>query len=96
VADARAERIAANEADFRQQNERLGVMGVFLCECADEGCREHIEMPRDAYRAIRAHPRRFFVRPGHEVPDLEAVVERAERWYVIEKPEEVAHVIEPG
>jgi hypothetical protein len=94
MADARAERIAANEDGFRRLNERLGVMGVFLCECGDADCREHIEMPRDAYRAIRAHPRRFFVRPGHELPDVEAVVERAEAWYVIEKPEDVSHIVE--
>jgi hypothetical protein len=94
MADARAERIAENEDGFRRLNERLGVMGVFLCECGDPDCRDHIEMPRDSYRAVRANPRRFFVRPGHELPDVETVVERAGTWFVVEKPADVAHIVE--
>jgi hypothetical protein len=94
MADARAERIAENEVSFRELNERLGVMGVFLCECGDASCRQHVEMPRDHYRSIRTNPRRFFVRPGHEKPDVESVVERADGWYVVEKPDEVAHIVE--
>jgi hypothetical protein len=93
MADARAERIAANEDGFRRQNEHLGVMGVFVCECGDAGCRDHVEMPRDTYRDIRANPRRFFVRPGHELPDVETVVERGDGWYVVEKPDDVAHIV---
>jgi hypothetical protein len=94
MADARAERIAENEAAFREQNERLGVMGVFLCECGDATCRGHVEMSRESYSEIRSNPRRFFVRPGHEVPDVETVVDRAEGWYVVEKPDDVAHIVE--
>ena len=94
MADPRAERIAENEDAFRGQNERLGVMGVFLCECGDAGCREHVQMPRDRYREIRSHARRFFVRPGHDVPDVETVVEHDEGFDVVEKPDEVAHIVE--
>jgi hypothetical protein len=93
MADAHAERIAENEDSFRTQNERLGVMGVFLCECGDVNCREHVQMPRASYRAIRCNPRRFFVRPGHEIPYVEAVVEREDDWYVVEKPDAVAHIV---
>jgi hypothetical protein len=95
VASAREERIAENEDGFRHLNDRLGVMGVFVCECGDPQCREHVQMPRDRYRAIRSNPRRFFVRPGHEIPDVEAVVEREETWFVVEKPDDVAHIVEP-
>ena len=94
MGDARAERIAHNEAGFRTQNERLGVMGVFVCECGDRDCRDHIQMPRDTYQAIRSNSRRFFVRPGHEKPDAEDVVERADSWNVVEKHDDVAHIVD--
>ena len=87
MADARAERIAQNEDSFRHLNEALGVMGVFVCECGDPTCREHVQMPRERYEAIRSNSRHFFVRPGHEMPDVETVVERRDRYFVIEKAE---------
>jgi hypothetical protein len=95
VDQPRAERIAANEASFRHLNEELGVMGVFVCECADPACREHVQMPRARYEEIRSDPRRFFVKPGHEIPDAEAVIEREEDWLVVEKPPDVDHVVDP-
>ncbi len=88
---ARVERIAQNETAFRRLNEELGVMGVFVCECGNADCREHVQMPRERYEAIRAHSRRFFVKPGHEIPDTETVVERDEGFYVVEKPEDVVN-----
>jgi hypothetical protein len=91
----RAERIAENEAAFRHLNEQLGVMGVFVCECGDEDCRMPVQMPRERYEQIRAHPRRFFVRPGHEKPDVETVIERDDEFLVIEKPEAVDHIVDP-
>jgi hypothetical protein len=90
---ARAERIAQNEASFRHLNEELGVMGVFICECADPTCRAHVQMPREHYEAIRADPRRFFVKPGHEIPEAESVIEREESWFVVEKPDDVDHIV---
>ena len=95
MADARAERIAENEDSFRHLNEQLGVMGVFVCECGDGDCRQHVQMPRERYSDIRRNPRRFFVRPGHEIPDVERVVEREVEWYVVEKPADVAHIVDP-
>jgi hypothetical protein len=94
VTDRRTERIAENEDGFRRLNDELGVMGVFLCECGDPDCREHVEMPRDSYTEIRRNTRRFFVRPGHEITDVERVVEREPGWYVVEKPDDVSHVVD--
>ena len=96
MASARAERIAENEDGFRHLNEELGVMGVFVCECGEASCREHVQMPRERYREIRSNTRRFFVRPGHEMPDVETVVEREEAWYVVEKPDDVGHIVDSG
>jgi hypothetical protein len=95
VDQARAERIAQNEDSFRHLNDELGVMGVFICECADPSCRAHVQMPRERYEAIRRDPRRFFVRPGHEIPEAEEVIQREEGWNVVEKPGDVDHIVAP-
>ena len=70
-----ADRIARNDALFREANERIREKaeeyGVeipvpFVCECADPTCREVVRLALDDYRAIREHPRRFLNIPGHE------------------------------
>lgn len=97
----REERLAANEARFREMNEgaqprreETGA-GRFICECADRGCTLWLDLNPDEYTAVRAHPRRFIVKPTHEIPDVETVIERHERYFVIEKPEDVAHMLDP-
>ena len=92
---ARAERIAENEAAFRRLNEQLGVMGVFICECGDAECRLPVRMGRERYEQVRGNPRHFFVRPGHEKPDVETVIRRDEEFLVVEKPEAVDHIVDP-
>ena len=92
----RSERIAANEVSFRRLNEQLGVMGVFACECGDPDCRLPVQMERERYEQIRSNPRHFFVRPGHELPDVETVIGRDEEFLVVEKPESVDHIVDPG
>jgi formate-nitrite transporter family protein len=104
MADARAERIAENEARFRDINERLrgDLQPVadeaeavrFVCECGNASCREGVALVLSDYRAVRLHPRRFAVVPGHEIADLEAVVERHDDYLVIEKPADVEHILE--
>ena len=91
----RAERVAENEASFRRLNEELGVMGVFVCECGDSDCRLPIRMSRERYEQIRENARHFFVRPGHEKPELELVIRREDDFLVVEKPDAVAHIVDP-
>ena len=95
--DTRAERIGRNEDLFRKVNDQIeGVneaFGVFtgtmsiLCECGKIECIEQIELTLDAYRELRTDPTRFAVKPGHEVPDVERVVERHEGYFVVQKME---------
>jgi hypothetical protein len=94
MASSREERLAENEDAFRHLNDELGVMGVYVCECADAACRDHVQMSRERYSTIRADSRRFFVRPGHETPDVETVVERETEFFVVEKPERVSHIVD--
>lgn len=97
---SREERLAANEARFREINESAQPRresqgtGRFVCECADRSCSAWITVPPEEYVEVRAHPRRFVIVPGHELPDVESVVERREGYLVIEKPESVGHVLE--
>src|SRR5689334_15830618 len=87
-------RIAVNESVFREINEgiergqwpggeRLPV--GFRCECARLGCNQMIELTVGEYERVRAHPRRFMVAIGHEMPEAETVVETRSEYVVVEK-----------
>jgi len=85
------QRVAMNEATFRRINEGMEVgqnasgLLTFVCECGRLGCNRLIQLTRDEYEAVRAHARRFAVLDGHEIPEVEDVVERSERYIVVEK-----------
>lgn len=87
------ERAARNEALFREVNEQVrdlaetfrdGADATFVCECSDADCTEHVRLSLATYESIRADPRRFVLRPGHE-SDVERVVEQADGYTVVEK-----------
>ena len=92
--DWRAQRLARNEARFRDINEQLerdlsqlGVVGVqdFVCECGDRGCSELVGLSLDEYEHVRTNPRWFAVVPGHVFPEVEVVVDRHARYEILEK-----------
>jgi hypothetical protein len=96
VDDERAGRFAKNEALFRSVNDRLGEISAafdlagegateFVCECADVECNERLRVAFDTYARVRESPIRFIVAPGHEIPDVEVVVERHDGFHVVEK-----------
>lgn len=100
--EAIEERIALNEALFRDVNENIRKSAVdgrhedahFICECGSPGCEERIALPMDAYRSIRRSELHFFVKPGHEIPKAEVVIERRGDYLIVEKPEEARPVLE--
>jgi hypothetical protein len=94
--DRAAERMAENEATYREANERIHTRArelafegpiPFICECADDRCRELLRLTFAEYEAVRAEPRRFFVVPGHEAAagPTDRVLERHEGHVVVEK-----------
>ena len=97
-----AERRALNENIFREMNERLEGLGEefgdgaveFLCECADPACSAPLSIPVSLYEAVRDHPRRFVVVPGHQREGLERVVQEHPDCLVIEKLGEAGEVAE--
>jgi hypothetical protein len=103
VRQGEKDRIARNEATFRRINEDIGrgrdteddVTRIgFVCECGQEDCSRLIELTPAEYQRLRTHPRRFAVVDGHEIVSVERVVERAERYTVVEKLPETARIAE--
>jgi hypothetical protein len=101
--DDRRERLARNEALFRRVNEAIEAgrqdtddrsRVAFLCECGALGCNELIELAVGDYEAVREHPRRFFLVPGHEAPEVEDVVGHGEGFTVVEKHADQAETAE--
>ena len=95
----RAERQGRNESLFREVNERIAEVNQtfhvegrseFLCECSREECKEPISISIDEYETVRRAPTRFFVIPGHEDESVERVIERSDRYVVVEKFGEAA------
>jgi hypothetical protein len=95
--DARERRLGANEVLFREVNERLAGMGGspitpelphdFVCECANPDCDARIALTLAEYERVRADPTHFAIHPGHQVPEVEAVVAENERFDVVRKHE---------
>jgi recombinational DNA repair protein RecR len=89
------ERLGANEALFREVNERVAEVAEqfleaespveFCCECSNGECSEQIAISLVEYRGVRAIPTQFAVVPGHELPEIERVVRRFPTYFVIEK-----------
>lgn len=98
--DARSDtdRIAANEDFFRTLNQAItgaaemlhddvstSTLYELMCECAVMNCSEMVRASLAEYHQVRSHDRRFLVRPRHVLEDVEAIVEEADRYWVIEK-----------
>ena len=97
----REARAARNEDLFRRLNERLHVLASvasssvlasdlpesFICECAQATCSRVLELSPPEYRHVREVKRRFLVFPdeAHTSPDLEVVIERHDRYWIVEK-----------
>jgi hypothetical protein len=48
----------------------------------------------DVYESVRANPRRFIVKPGHERRELERVVDARDGYLVVEKVGDAGAVAE--
>ena len=92
--DAREKRVIRNEALFREVNERIADIGVevsrseaieFLCECGEDTCLDPIELTREEYEEVRGASDHFVMKPGHEHPDFERVIDRHDRYLIVDK-----------
>ena len=80
---------------MRQVNERIGEIAEslggddhrydFICECSRLDCVERIALTGAEYAYVREEGERFALVAGHETPDVERVVARYERYWIVEK-----------
>ncbi|HET8622803.1 MAG TPA: hypothetical protein VFM14_04520, partial [Gemmatimonadales bacterium] len=103
----RLERQARNEALMRSVNEQIAALDEhadwavpghqfeFRCECGDTGgCDGRVLMTLAEYERVRRQRDRFAVVPGHETNEIEAVVERDERYVIVDKRDEAEPLVE--
>lgn len=100
------ERVARNQGLFREINERVEELNstfhhhpsdpLWVCECPYQDCIEQVEMSLAEYAAVREDPTHFVVAPGedHVVPDVERIVSKGERYWVVEKTGQAGVVAE--
>jgi hypothetical protein len=86
----RAARIVQTELFFRAINEEIARNDghgptVFLCECGNPGCAEALELSSDALLRLHEEGGLFVVLPGHEIPDVESVVDRNNGYLIVRK-----------
>ncbi len=104
--DQAAERVARNDAVFREANERIRSTAdsmeldhsdvlPFLCECAEESCTTVLQLSQDEYEAVRAHPTHFINARGHAVNGggWVRVLDEFDRYTVVEKVGEAAEIV---
>jgi hypothetical protein len=96
------ERLTRNQALFREVNERLlelsdgfqdGSM-QFVCECSNEDCTLTIDMDHEAYELVRGHSTFFVVATGHEILEVEKVIDRRDGWTIVQKVTESDYAVE--
>ena len=88
-------RAAAAEINGRQVNEAIEPRGlpdasaVFVCECGHFGCGDTVKIRVAEYEAVRTSFDRFLIVPGHEIAEVDKVVERHDQYLVVikRKPE---------
>ena len=89
-------RIARNETTFRSINEDIErgrdaeddqTQVGFICECGAEDCSRLIELTPAEYEHVRDDPCTFAIVDGHEIPEVEAVVERHPNYIVVRQLE---------
>ena len=98
---AREQRIAANEAHFRDVNERIARKDAhehqeleIICECGDADCLKRITVALAAYEQARSDPTLFLAKPGHLKAAAEHIVADHRGYQLIRKTGEAAAVAE--
>src|SRR4051794_22051479 len=89
--DRRRERAARNESLFREVNERIedlagnASFSLFICECMNQSCDEAVSATLEEYENVRSGPNRFIVLRGHEIAEVDEIVETCDRYLVVAK-----------
>jgi hypothetical protein len=100
----RDEKLARNQALFREVNERISSLSSgfastydqlldVLCECSDEICTVRIRVTVEHYEQVRACPTRFVIYPRHDSAQIEQVVDRGRGYEVVEMFGDAARLV---
>lgn len=100
-----AERVARNDAIFRDANERIRDAAreyavteavPFICECAAATCTEIVRLQLPEYEAVRADPVCFINAPGHHTSaqGWAEVVEHRDGYDLVKKVGQAAALVE--
>jgi hypothetical protein len=106
----RQRRIGENEAVFRALNEEVrGLTKTFtldtetirvICECGTRSCTEQFPIRVHVYARIRQDPTLFAIKPGHDFPETERVVQKHDAFWIVQKnpglPADIARATEVG
>ena len=101
--DGREQRLAQNEALFREVNERIETVAhqlggnipyEFLCECANADCTFRLTLPLSVYEAVRADARQFVVLPLHYTPEVEELAAEEDTYWIVRKTGEAGEYVE--
>ena len=101
----REQRAARNQLLFREVNERIASLAErallpeiapieVTCECVDMSCTRTVQISLHEFAEIDRATNRFLVVPGHELPDVEDVVERRDRFLIVAKRGAGADLVE--
>ena len=93
--DERTRKIGENEAMYRAINDKIEDLNeafgtvtetmVVVCECGEIACTQQVELDVPTYERVRSDSAQFVVLPGHEIPDVETVVEEHGSFNIIRK-----------
>jgi hypothetical protein len=96
----RARRLRQNEELMEELNRRMERMLeeirdegdddldapiAFLCECSHLDCRERIHLAPSVFDRIHRDPDVFVLVSGHEIPDVERVVDQMGDFLIVRK-----------
>jgi hypothetical protein len=101
----REKRAAQNQLLFREVNQRIASLAEpallpeiaqieVTCECVDMSCTATIQIPLHEFAEIDRATNRVLVVPDHELPEVEDVVERRERFLIVGKRGAGADLVE--
>lgn len=104
MGDPSAERVARNDAAFRDANraiadaaQRAGMEPIpLICECASEACTQIIRVSRAHYARVRKNSRWFVNAPGHDANagGHVRVVEQYDGYVFVETTGEAGELVE--
>ncbi|MFL5602707.1 MAG: hypothetical protein ACJ77R_04730 [Gemmatimonadaceae bacterium] len=77
--------LAAGQPASLFEEIRLRKQIDLACECMDETCTERVTMTVGEYEAVRSESNSFFVKPGHDVADVEDIVREQPNYVVVTK-----------